>query len=112
MSRRDTSLAVPLGLSSTPSRSEALMINFSELEQANRIGSKAGDTIYKVIHKPTGWLYAVKVIYGNHDESVRHQICHEIQILHDVNNPNVVKCHDMFDHKGEIQVLLEFMDGG
>jgi mitogen-activated protein kinase kinase 4/5 len=29
-----------------------------------------------------------------------------------VDNPNVVKCHDMFDHNGEIQVLLEFMDVG
>ncbi|CAK9179812.1 unnamed protein product [Ilex paraguariensis] len=33
-------------------------------------------------------------------------------ILRDVDNPNVVRCHDMFDHNGEIQVLLEHMDGG
>jgi mitogen-activated protein kinase kinase 4/5 len=40
------------------------------------------------------------------------QLCTEIEILCDVDNPNVVKCHDMFDHNGEIQVLLEFMDVG
>ncbi|XP_050380308.1 mitogen-activated protein kinase kinase 5-like [Argentina anserina] len=116
MPKRDTSLAVPLplppGPSSAPSGSDAVMISFADLDRANRIGSGAGGTVYKVIHKPTGRLYALKVIYGNHDEAVRHQICREIQILRDVDNPNVVKCHDMFDHNGEIQVLLEYMDGG
>ncbi|KAG6395629.1 hypothetical protein SASPL_141752 [Salvia splendens] len=36
----------------------------------------------------------------------------EIQILRDVDHPNIVKCHNLFDHGGEIQVLLEFMDNG
>lgn len=78
----------------------------------SRVGSGTGGTVYKVIHRPTGKIYALKVIYGNHEESVRRQICREIEILRDVDNPNVVKCHDMFDHNGEIQVLLEFMDRG
>ncbi|XP_056167561.1 mitogen-activated protein kinase kinase 5-like [Syzygium oleosum] len=87
-------------------------MHFSELERVNRIGSGSGGTVYKVVHRPTGRPYALKVIYGNHDEAVRRQICREIEILRDVDNPNVVKCHDMYDHGGEIQVLLEFMDGG
>ncbi|RVW14572.1 Mitogen-activated protein kinase kinase 5 [Vitis vinifera] len=85
---------------------------FSELERINRIGSGSGGTVYKVLHRPTGRLYALKVIYGNHDDDVLRQICREIEILRDVDNPNVVKCHDMYDHAGEIQVLLEHMDGG
>ncbi|XP_062109968.1 mitogen-activated protein kinase kinase 5 [Humulus lupulus] len=88
------------------------LIHVSELERVSRVGSGAGGTVYKVMHRPTGKLYALKVIYGNHDESVRRQICREIEILRDVDNPNVVKCHDMFDHNGEIEVLLEFMDRG
>lgn len=127
--QRDSSLAVPLPLppSSNPSSTSSGNsssssssnntnhsngINFSELERANRVGSGSGGTVYKVIHRPTRLVYALKVIYGNHEDSVRRQICREIEILRDVNNPNVVKCHDMFDHNGEIQVLLEFMDGG
>nr|GMC77384.1 mitogen-activated protein kinase kinase 5-like [Ipomoea batatas] len=39
-------------------------------------------------------------------------MCREIEILRDVSNPSIVKCHDMSDHNGEIQVLLEFMDKG
>ncbi|XP_030546891.2 mitogen-activated protein kinase kinase 5-like [Rhodamnia argentea] len=87
-------------------------MHFSELERVNRIGSGSGGTVYKVVHRLTGRLYALKVIYGNHEEAVRRQICREIEILRDVDNPNVVKCHDMYDHGGEIQVLLEFMDRG
>ncbi|KAI3442532.1 uncharacterized protein J3R85_000722 [Psidium guajava] len=93
-------------------RQQQHQMNFSELERENRIGSGSGGTVYKVVHRPTGRLYALKVIYGNHEEGVRRQICREIEILRDVDNPNVVKCHDMYDHGGEIQVLLEFMDGG
>ncbi|KAB2598997.1 mitogen-activated protein kinase kinase 5-like [Pyrus ussuriensis x Pyrus communis] len=119
--QRDTSLAVPLPLPPPgPSSAQSYsahsaaqqLINFSELERSNRIGSGTGGTVYKAIHRPTGRVYALKVIYGNHDDAVRRQICREIEILRDVDNPNVVKCHDMFDHNGEIQVLLEYMDGG
>ncbi|CAH8261286.1 unnamed protein product [Arabidopsis lyrata] len=121
---RDVALAVPLPLpppsssSSAPASSSAISTNISaakslsELERVNRIGSGAGGTVYKVIHTPTSRPFALKVIYGNHEDTVRRQICREIEILRSVDHPNVVKCHEMFDHNGEIQVLLEFMDQG
>ncbi|KAL3825039.1 hypothetical protein ACJIZ3_021068 [Penstemon smallii] len=111
---RDPSLAVPLPLppTSAPPSAQAQPLQYSELDRVSRIGSGAGGTVYKVIHRPTGKFYALKVIYGNHDDAVRVQMCREIQILRDVDNPNVVKCHNLFDHSGEIQVLLEYMDKG
>lgn len=116
--QRDPKLAVPLPLpptsSSAPSTShqQTQQLSFSDLDRINRIGSGAGGTVYKVIHRPTGRLYALKVIYGNHEDSVRRQMCREIEILRGVNHPNVVKCHEFYEHNGEIQVLLEFVDGG
>ncbi|XP_010479657.1 PREDICTED: LOW QUALITY PROTEIN: mitogen-activated protein kinase kinase 4-like [Camelina sativa] len=135
--QRDVSLAVPLPLppptssggsapfsggssgsasasasSATSCNSSSEPKNYSDLVRGNRIGSGAGGTVYKVVHRPSSRLYALKVIYGNHEEAVRRQICREIEILRDVNHPNVVKCHEMFDQNGEIQVLLEFMDKG
>ncbi|XP_050210685.1 mitogen-activated protein kinase kinase 5-like [Mercurialis annua] len=89
-----------------------LQVNFTELDKINRIGSGSGGTVYKVAHRPSGKPFALKVIYGTHDDSVRGQICREIEILRGVNHPNVVKCHEFYEHSGEIQVLLEFMDGG
>ncbi|XP_038694508.1 mitogen-activated protein kinase kinase 4-like [Tripterygium wilfordii] len=103
--QRNPTLAVPLPL-------PPQQLSFTDLDRVNRIGSGSGGTVYKVVHRPSGRLYALKVIYGNHEDSVRRQMRREIEILRDVDHPNVVKCHDMFDHNGEIQVLLEFMDGG
>ncbi|XWS16701.1 hypothetical protein CRYUN_Cryun34aG0113600 [Craigia yunnanensis] len=119
--QRDPSLAVPLPLPPTTNsapltssnvNATAHQVNFSELDRVHRIGSGTGGTVYKVVRRPLSRPYALKVIYGNHEESVRRQICREIEILRDVDHPNVVKCYDMYDHNGEIQVLLEFMDGG
>ncbi|KAF8400378.1 hypothetical protein HHK36_013676 [Tetracentron sinense] len=122
--QRDPSFAVPLPLpptsSSAPSSSGAAQqthhpnssLSFAELDKVQRIGSGSGGTVYKVVHRPSGKPYALKVIYGNHEDAVRRQICREIEILRTVDNPNVVKCHDMFDNAGEIQVLLEYMEGG
>ncbi|KAI3684109.1 hypothetical protein L6452_33328 [Arctium lappa] len=104
--RQPHHVALPLPL--PPSSS----LNFSQLDRINRIGSGSGGTVYKVLHRPTATLFALKVIYGTHDDDVRRQIRREIEILRGVDNLNVVKCHDMSDHAGEIQVLLEYMDRG
>nr|ALG02510.1 mitogen-activated protein kinase kinase [Hevea brasiliensis] len=110
--QRDPRLAVPLPLPPTSSSAQTQQLSFSDLDRINRIGSGSGGTVYKVIHRPTGKLYALKVIYGNLEDSVRNQICREIEILRGVDHPNVVKCHEFYEQSGEIQVLLEFMDGG
>ncbi|KAF5776801.1 putative mitogen-activated protein kinase kinase STE-STE7 family [Helianthus annuus] len=122
--QREPQIAVPLPLppSSAPTNASQHLsnskqqpqqpFNLSDFDRMNRIGSGSGGTVYKVIHRPTGRLFALKVIYGNHEDDVRRQICREIEILRDVDNLNIVKCHDMFDQAGEIQVLLEYMDGG
>ena len=68
--------------------------------------------MYRVIHKPMSRAFTLKVIYKNHEDLVCPQICTKIEILRNVDNPNVVKCHDIFNHNGEIQVLLEYMDRG
>ncbi|GJX66436.1 mitogen-activated protein kinase kinase 5-like protein [Tanacetum coccineum] len=81
-------IAVPLPL--PPSNNH---IKFSELDRLNKIGSG-------------------NVIYVTNDEEVLRQIRREIEILRVVDNLNVVKCHDWYDHAGEIQVLLEYMDLG
>lgn len=114
---RQPQIAVPLPLPPSSSASASVnhnqpMINYSELDRLNRIGSGSGGTVYKVLHRPTATLFALKVIYGTHDDDVRRQIRREIEILRSVDNLNVVKCHDMFDRAGEIQVLLEYMDRG
>ncbi|CAN7011596.1 unnamed protein product [Brassica rapa subsp. trilocularis] len=109
---RNVALAVPLPLPPPSSSSSSAAKSLSELKSLHRIGSGTGGTVYKVIHSPTSRPFALKVIYGHHEDNVRHQICREIEILRSVDHPNVVKCHGMFDHNDEVHVLLEFMDKG
>lgn len=89
-----------------------LPLTTSELTRLNCIGSGYGSSVYKVQHRPTGELYALKAISCIHEASVRLQMCREIEILLDVDNPNIVRCYDMLDHDGNIQILLEYMDKG
>ncbi|CAN4100038.1 unnamed protein product [Withania somnifera] len=89
-----------------------LPLTSSELTRLNCIGSGFGSSVYKVLHMPTGELYALKVISCIHEDSIRFQMCREIEILMDVNNPNIIRCYDMLDHDGKIQILLEYMDKG
>ena len=46
----------------------------SDVVDAVVIGSGAGGTVYKCLHRPTGRVFALKVIYGHHEDSVRRQI--------------------------------------
>ncbi|XP_020578683.1 mitogen-activated protein kinase kinase 5-like [Phalaenopsis equestris] len=120
MPQRDPSLAVPLPL--PPPSSTSMPTPPSTIGQSlptptpshptRGIGSESGGTVYMVRHRTTGRTFALKVIYGNHEDAVRRQICREIEILRTADNPFVVRCHGMYDHAGEIQILLEFMDGG
>ncbi|XP_059669830.1 mitogen-activated protein kinase kinase 5-like [Cornus florida] len=87
-------------------------LNFSEMEQISRIISGGTGTVYRVLHRPSGKLYASRVVNDTHDYVIRRQIQQEIDILCELDNPNVVKCHGVFDNDGEIQVVFEYMDGG
>ena len=84
----------------------------AELERVRRVGSGAGGTVWMVRHRGMGRPYALKVLYGNHDDSVRRQIAREIAILRTAEHPAVVRCHGMYERGGELQILLEYMDGG
>ncbi|XP_077236767.1 MAP kinase kinase 5 [Tasmannia lanceolata] len=121
--QRDPSVAVPLPLppppqtTSSTSSSSSLQThlqtpNLSDLQRIRRIGSGAGGTVYMVRHIPTNIIYALKVINGHHEDDIRRQIWRELEILRTADNPYIVKCHGMYDHGGEIKILLEYMDGG
>jgi mitogen-activated protein kinase kinase 4/5 len=117
-----TSIAVPLPLPPPPSTAPSTTTTnttgpivtppISDLERVRRIGSGTGGTVWLVRQRSTNRIYALKVIYGNHEETIRRQIAREIEILQTSDNPFVVQCHGMYVQGGEIQILLEYMDGG
>ncbi|KAM3244430.1 hypothetical protein ACQJBY_056012 [Aegilops geniculata] len=110
------SSSMPMPMSMTPPNSAGSAPPapppLGELERVRRVGSGAGGTVWLVRHAPTGRAYALKVLYGHHDEAVRRQITREIAILRTAEHPSIVRCHGMYEQAGELQILLEYMDGG
>jgi len=108
--------AVPLPLPRPPqipqTRENSDQIDPLELEKLEMLGYGSGGKVYKVRHRRTQSLYALKVVHGNHDLSTRLQIVREMDILRTTDSPYVVKCHGVYDRGGEIQFVLEYMDGG
>ncbi|CAH2054868.1 unnamed protein product [Thlaspi arvense] len=88
-------------------------VSVSELERINVLGSGNGGAVYKVSHKTTSEMYALKKVKGDMDSASRNQLLREIQILRLVDSPYVVKCHDIFEKpSGEVSILMEYMDLG
>jgi len=87
-------------------------LNPSELEKLGILGYGSEGKVYKVRHRATQTLYALKVVHGNHDLCTRRQIVREMDILRKTDSPYVVKCHGVYDRGGEIQFVLEYMDRG
>jgi hypothetical protein len=53
----------------------------SELEKLEILGYGSGGKVYKVRHRRTQSLYALKVVHGDHDISIRRHIVREMEIL-------------------------------
>ncbi|KAK4362710.1 hypothetical protein RND71_017951 [Anisodus tanguticus] len=88
-------------------------ISISELEKLKVLGHGNGGTVYKVRHKRTSVIYALKVVHGDSDPDIRRQILREISILRRTDSPYVIKCHGVIDMPGgDISILMEYMNAG
>ncbi|XP_043694697.1 mitogen-activated protein kinase kinase 9-like [Telopea speciosissima] len=83
----------------------------SDLEKLKVLGHGNGGTVYQVRHKRTSAIYALKVVRGDCDTTVRRQILREIEILRRTDSPFTVRCHGIFEKpSGDIAILMEYMD--
>ncbi|XP_047316003.1 mitogen-activated protein kinase kinase 9-like [Impatiens glandulifera] len=85
----------------------------SDFEKLQVLGHGNGGTVYKVRHKRTSAIHALKFVNGDSDPIIRRQIFREKEILRRIDSPFIVKCHDVFENGGgDIAILMEYMDGG
>ncbi|KAK3406106.1 hypothetical protein EUGRSUZ_K02287 [Eucalyptus grandis] len=89
-------------------------ISPSDLETIHVLGHGNGGTIYKVRHRRTSAVYALKVIRSSSDASARRGARREVEVLRrTADSPNVVHCHGSFEEPcGDVAILLEYMDLG
>ncbi|KAH7549445.1 hypothetical protein ACOSP7_025757 [Xanthoceras sorbifolium] len=107
---------LPLPPSSTTANAVAattVRISYADLEKIQVLGHGNGGTVYKVRHKRTDNTYALKVVHGETDATVRRQVFREMEILRRTDSPYTVKCHGIFETpSGDIAILMEYMDAG
>ncbi|KAL6962953.1 Mitogen-activated protein kinase kinase 9 [Sarracenia purpurea var. burkii] len=88
-------------------------VTAADIEKLHVLGHGNGGTVYKVRHKHTSAVYALKVVHGDTDSVVRRQVFREMEILRRTDSPFIVQCHGMFEKPGgDIAILMEYMDGG
>ncbi|KAJ4972962.1 hypothetical protein NE237_006136 [Protea cynaroides] len=81
----------------------------SYLKKLKVLGHGNGGTIYQVRYKRTSVIYAHKVVNGDCDTTIR--IFYEMKILHHMDSPFIIKCHEIFEKpSGDISILMEYMD--
>ena len=83
-----------------------------DFRNLGEIGSGNGGVVTKVEHKPTKLIMARKLIHLEVKAAIRSQIMRELKVLHQCNSPYIVGFFGSFYSEGEINICMEYMDGG
>eukprot|EP00730_Choanoeca_flexa_P001327 TRINITY_DN10586_c0_g1_i5.p1 TRINITY_DN10586_c0_g1~~TRINITY_DN10586_c0_g1_i5.p1 ORF type:complete len:350 (+),score=56.93 TRINITY_DN10586_c0_g1_i5:52-1101(+) len=81
-------------------------------EELNLLGRGNGGSVSKVRHKATNLIIARKAIHLEIKPEVRNSILRELKVLHKCSSPHIIGFYGSFWHEGEINILMEYMDGG
>ncbi|KAF0910275.1 hypothetical protein E2562_001461 [Oryza meyeriana var. granulata] len=97
----------PPSTSSTTPASQSSQFRLADFERVAVLGRGNGGTVYKVRHRETCALYALKM--QNSGEPAA-----EADILTRIASPFVVRCHAVLraSTAGDVVLLLELVDGG
>ncbi|XP_050220054.1 mitogen-activated protein kinase kinase 9 [Mercurialis annua] len=115
-SERRPRFALPIPPSSTTAATNTSTANISsnDLERLHVLGHGNGGTVYKVRHRKTSQVYALKVVHADIDDAIiRRQVFREMEILRRTDSPYIVHCHGIYEKpSGDIAILMEHMNSG
>ena len=83
---------------------------FDEYEIKEKLGEGAYGCVYKVQHKTTGFLRAVKAIKRKHVDSTA--FGNEIGILKTVDHPNIIRLYDCYYDNNYYYMVEEYCSAG
>lgn len=85
-------------------------ISFSVIE---KLGEGASGTVWRVEHRPTGKMYAMKKIEKS-DEGMNadDQLKTEIACLRKLRHKNIVNLFEVFESRRKMWIILELVEGG
>ena len=80
-------------------------------EKIKRIGKGSYGAVFKVINRNTNLFRAMKVIPKNFQKN-NDEILREIEILKNLDHPNVMKIYEFLEDENNYYLIQEFCDGG
>jgi len=84
-----------------------------EYNVIKKIGEGSFSNVYKASHIKTGIFYAIKSIKTKRlSKKVIQNLNSEVEILMNINHPNIIKIHDVIKTKDHIHLVLDYCDGG
>merc|ERR1712110_9265 len=83
-----------------------------EYEKIRELGAGNGGVVHCVRHKKSGVIMARKLILMDVKQQIRKQIVTELKILHECRSPYIVGYFGAYQCDGEINIFMEYMDGG
>ncbi|KAK9115816.1 hypothetical protein Sjap_014763 [Stephania japonica] len=96
-----------------PAVSGQEIYRLGDLEKLQVLGHGSGGTVYKVRHRRSSAVYALKLIHSDPDPTLRRQVVREMDILRRTDSPHVIKCHAILSQpSGDTAFVLEYMDAG
>jgi len=79
----------------------------------DQLGQGAFGEVRKVIHKATGLMRAAKLLRKDAIDSEEHnKMISEVQILTNLDHPNIMKIYEMYEDKNKYYIVTEFLEGG
>ncbi|KAM8866423.1 death-associated protein kinase 1 isoform 1-T2 [Synchiropus picturatus] len=97
------------------------VFNLENVEEFYDVGDELGSGQFAVVrrcrHRSTGVEYAAKFIKKRRSKSsrrgvTRDDIEREVNILKEIQHPNVITLHEVFENKAEVILILELVAGG
>ena len=83
-----------------------------DFEKIAELGAGNGGVVHCVRHKGTHTVIAKKMIHLEVKPAIKKQIITELRILDECNSPYIVGFFGAFHSDGEINICMEYMDGG
>ncbi|TMS03371.1 Death-associated protein kinase 3 [Larimichthys crocea] len=97
------------------------VFNQENVEEFYEIGDELGSGQFAVVrrcrHRSTGVEYAAKFIKKRRSKSsrrgvTREDIEREVNILKEIQHPNIITLHEVFENKTDVILILELVAGG
>ena len=76
------------------------------------LGEGSFGKVFKAREISTGKIIAVKKMSINHSEKKHSNIIKEINLLKNLDHPNIVKYYDYFEEEDFIYLMMEYLEGG